>query len=211
VRVWDAITGAECGVLRSPDRRIGEIAFSPDGKTLAVASGAMIRLWELSTRRVVFQLPMGAASVLFSPDGGTLVTGSHDGTIHCWDAGTGRELRRWRGSGGAMITSLAISVDGSQLVSGDSDGLIRLWDAATGEPRFRRIGHATAVRSVALSPGGKMLVSAGDDRSLRLWDVAACREIFTRSLPCPGGGGFGDGFDRPHSVAFAPDGKTVAA
>jgi WD40 repeat protein/transcriptional regulator with XRE-family HTH domain len=69
-------------------------AFSPDGKTLATASGNgndTVRLWDLTTGQQIAILPAGdtspPTSVAFSPDGKTLAVGSDDGTVHLWNVG----------------------------------------------------------------------------------------------------------------------------
>jgi TIR domain/WD domain, G-beta repeat len=66
---------------------VSSVAFSPDGQTLVSGSADNIKLWNLSTGKVVRTLTgyRGAvSSVTFSPDGHTLASGGGDGTIKIW-------------------------------------------------------------------------------------------------------------------------------
>ena len=68
----------------------------------------------------------GITSVAFSPDGGTLASGSSDKTIRFWDAVTGTHIRTFSGHAGG-VTSVAFSPDGRTLASGSADGTVLLW------------------------------------------------------------------------------------
>src|SRR5262249_41814645 len=66
----------------------GEAVFSPDGRTLAAATGTQVVLVEVASgkpRLAVRNLPSGAQYVAFSPDGRQLVTAMHDTTALIWD------------------------------------------------------------------------------------------------------------------------------
>ena len=47
--VWKAETGAQLFTLPNPRELADAIAFSPDGRYLAVPIGRQIRIWDLST------------------------------------------------------------------------------------------------------------------------------------------------------------------
>jgi len=75
-RVWDAVTGESVTQFDFADRVRG-VAFRPDGRRLAVASGSAVSVWDLTTRRKVFELdgdfgPVTMLKVAYSPDGGQL-------------------------------------------------------------------------------------------------------------------------------------------
>src|SRR5262249_40400283 len=110
------------------------VAFSPDGKTFAVASQTgIVRLWDLASGDLLASFRGHTSSVLclaFSPDGKTLATGSEDRTARLWDTATGQEKVTLKAHT-AAVRSLAFSPDGSTLATASADGTVRLWRAST--------------------------------------------------------------------------------
>jgi WD40 repeat protein len=88
VRVWDVATGAEKVRLRNHAPDIRAVAFAPDGKTLAVASGdGSVKLWDLASGTAA-DLPahgFGPLALTFAPGGRRLAVGVYDVTL--WGTG----------------------------------------------------------------------------------------------------------------------------
>jgi WD40 repeat protein len=75
--------------MRQESKAYG-VAFSPDGKLLAVAcANNLIRVWAVATRQEIAELSGHkdyVHQIAFSPDGTRLVSASGDRTLRVWDS-----------------------------------------------------------------------------------------------------------------------------
>ena len=169
-RTWHLPDGA---TARLGKGTIRDIAFSPVGPYLAVASSIGVWLYEVATSRALMLMPTASwvLSVSFSPDGSTLASGSWDNTVRLWAVATGEAIATLEGHT-SWVHSVSFSPDGATLASGSEDGTVRLWAVATGEAIATLEGHTHRVLSVSFSPDGATLASGSGDGTVQLWDVA---------------------------------------
>ncbi|MEU1292023.1 helix-turn-helix domain-containing protein [Streptomyces sp. NPDC005840] len=201
-------------VLTSDDV-INGIAFSPDGRLLAIGTGRL-QLWTVATGRPLgkaLPAPGGAVTaVVFSPDGRTLAIAGTTGTVRLWNVAdpthpvpVGPTLT---GPASGYAQAIAFSPGGETLVTGNDDQTLRLWDVrdpAHPAPLPKLSGFKSYVFSVAFSPDGHILAAGSADHTVRLWDMS--RPTAPRSLGPP----LAESDDTVYSIAFSPDGRTLAA
>ena len=211
-RLWDVSALLDTGstardpaaasiVLAGHDGPIWDVAFSSDGQWLVTGSvDATARLWDISalldtgvtapdldaTSIVLRGHEEWVRTVVISPDGHWLVTGSEDHTARLWDIpallGTGSTAPDPDAASIVLrghediVFAAAISPDGRWLATGSSDNTARLWDLTAPNPAAAPIilrGHGGPLWAVAISPDSHWLATGSEDATVRLWDLTA--------------------------------------
>jgi WD40 repeat protein len=193
------------------------VAFSPDGKRLAVSAsggsyGGRLKIWEISSTADSIDIAArrGSWILAISPDSKSIIGVGGSGRtfdLNLWDAHT-REVRQsFREQ--PRIDSVAISPDGTLLAGGlwiektadmPAKAAIRLWDLKTGTMLKTIDAHPRSIYALAFNPDGKRLAS-GSDTTIKVWDVQNGVELATlnghrSSVQC---------------LAFSPDGTRLAS
>ncbi|MFI9816544.1 serine/threonine-protein kinase [Saccharothrix variisporea] len=151
------------------------IAFSPDGKTLAVPlSAGKVGLWNLVDPGAELTILPGhdgiAIDADFSPDGTILATGGSDRVVRLWRVRDGQQVGELTGSD-STIRRVAFSPDGKSLATAGQDTVVRLWNVADRRFLARLDRHEDQLNDLDFDSKGERLVSAGADGVARLFHL----------------------------------------
>ena len=184
---------------------IHNVAFSPDGKTLATGDGnGVVRLWETRTGQLKRSIPAHtnwAFSIAWRRDGKLFATGGGDDLVQLFDASSPiQPLKTFAGHAGD-VHAVVVTPDGRSMVSAGDDRQIIVWDIGRGAAKREWTAHQLQIPTLAISPNGNILASGSRDTSIRLWSLRTGKRQDTLI------GHSGDVM----SVRFSPDGKTLAS
>ena len=227
VTLWNAKTYARLNEkpIKKHFSGVTAMAFHENDDGAILASGAAdgtIVIWN-AVEKVALSEPFKAhsssvSSLVFSPDGRTLASGSWStGEIVLWDISTPEKLAKPLQVGDPLdyegissIICLAFSPNGEILAAGDGNYSIVLWDVETHEPfgedgKERLTGHDGSIYGVAFTPDGQTLASGSYDDDLILWDVSEPENPEQKGETLEG---------HPvdiETIAISPDGRTLAS
>ncbi len=193
---------------------INDLAWSPDGTMLVAASPLGVWLYDPKDLKASPHLLEGhtrdVLSVIFSPDGKTILSASQDGTVKIWDVATAsltRTVAMWSDFSyevgeqkrDAEVWSIAFSSDGKQLAAGAYDGKIRLWNPTEGSQKSILQGHTRQISTLTFNADGTLLASNSVDGAIIVWDVETGSQRFALQAQTS-----------EQRLVFSPDGKTLA-
>jgi WD40 repeat protein len=216
VRLWDIATGQQRTGFKFQTPLVPDttthvwttgLAFSPDGKTLAVgAIDGVARLLDAATGKALHEMTghtgwIVIRGVLFAPDGKTLATAGTDGSVRLWNPATGESIATLQGHQ-HQILAISFSADGKRLVSSsDEEGRVQIWDVAAEDiVGTLRVGQGM-IETLSFSPDGRVLGTGGFNGVIRLFATQtgdASRQVE------------GSAAASQQELAFLPDNRIVA-
>lgn len=197
------------------------LAFSPDGGLLASSSWSQggtpkksIIIWNPNTGEEIRSLAgsVGCRDVIFSPDGGKLISSCGKG-IQIWNSKTGEQLLTFYPElpvetialdpQGKILATVDLNTTGGQ--AGEESNAIKLWNLNTAgaQPLRTLKGHNRDINKIAFTQDGQFLVSgsfiSGEEAegTIKIWDWQQGKSIRTQ------------GYDG-ESFSLSRDGKLIA-
>ncbi|MDE0638660.1 MAG: hypothetical protein OXI43_22700 [Candidatus Poribacteria bacterium] len=216
--IYDAESGIEVAFLKQPGQGFGKVAISPDGNTLACATGmsgqGKVQLWDITEGKVITTLPspVGISSLFFSKDGTILACAGYFGRVHVWELGannthmlvtdTKLNERSWDTTRLVELSPdrrfLAVSSEDWQ----NRNFQIEIYDAANGKQLHTLTGHTRWIKSLAFTSDSKTIVSGDEYESIRMWDPET--GLLKSTLKWRRG-------TSTYSMVFSPKGKFLAS
>lgn len=167
--------------FKSPDHRVQDVAFSPDGKLIAAGYGFYddggVTVWNIANKSIVAaplgtKYKSGIKRVAFSSDGRLFAVASDRGDVLLWTVGAWRSPKTVL-TGRGDTTDLSFSPDGGKIAY-SSDKAAIVCDVASGKTTVIATAKNDfdSFTGISFSPDGKSVIVFGDN-SIRVWDAAA--------------------------------------
>jgi WD40 repeat protein len=186
--IWDPVT---CRPLLSARHRGGVqgMAFSPDGRWLALASATFgigieqapegessFRIWDLAQAKEALRVVAASTFQAVDLSGGEqpLAAVGWSRGVDLWDISRRELMTRLRFA--QPVTAVAFSPGGELFAAGGRDGAVRVWDVRRRRERAH-FSHDEGVTSLTFGRGGSLLITGSRDRTVRIWDLTAGREV----------------------------------
>jgi len=217
------VTGSQAGVkqLSWPDLKIErtiptelfnvhDLAFSPDGKMLAVAGGSpaekgAVELFQWPNAKLIHRFSPHKDvihAVAWSADSGTIATASADQLAKLHDS-NGKTKLTLEGHSRGVLAVVFLPGD-KQVVTAGPDETLRIWDLSTGKLERNLSHHTKAVTGLAIRPkvekttAEPILASISDDRTVRIWQPTLGRMARFARVP-----------SEPRAIVWTADGSTI--
>jgi WD40 repeat protein len=175
-RLWQISSGQEIGSPLKLGGPVEAMAFSSDGRTLALGcKDWKVYLWRRGMDafsgdpQLLFHLAP-VTSVAFSPDGRMLATGSKDGLARVWEVETGNLLSAPLQHLGE-VDAVSFNPNGRTILTAGREPSARLWRIAPTFQNGKTFPGPSWVSSLAFSPDGRLMALGGDEGTTQVWDI----------------------------------------
>ena len=196
---WHLPEGAK---MRLGKGGANEIAYSPDGTKLAVASAIGIWIYDAETGEELNLITgkiSSNTSIAITSDGNLIVNDIGNRNLSLWDVNTGMHRHTFPLHNYYNTKISAFSPDGKILASWFAGPVIRLWDTESGTEIYPITRVSGFPHAITFSPDGRILAGAFRENYFLLWDVDTGHVLHLIEHT-----------DRVNCLAFSPDGKMIA-
>jgi WD40 repeat protein len=184
------------------------VAFSNNGRRLAIASGDFASVWDVTTGRQLLKASHAASSETLTPqqwivnaaissDGEFLAYAARgDKLARVWNVETGRQILELKHD--SAVAAVSFNSDGTKLGTGSYDGTARVWELPSGI-ELERAAQAGGAEVVVFSLTGSRFAAGGVDGSVSVSETRRADRPASFDLPAD-----------VRSLAFSPDGRRLA-
>jgi WD40 repeat protein len=200
ILVWEVANGRRHQILKCAKASSEALAFTPDGKILAVGDGnGQIQFLQNpmgGNARPPIQDHEGIEAITFSPDGKHLFSFGETGlSIRTWP-----ELRRESFIAVTNISSFGLNRDGTKFAVGTEDGRVTVWSIGKDKPtKTLDLESGNWSNALAFSHDDRLLVSGNGHNSITIWDLEYGTQIQTLM----------NHQEQVLNVGFLTDGQTI--
>ena len=209
IAIWDPLTGQLRQRLTGFTHAVVALAFSLDGKMLAVAGGeptveGEVKVFEVDSWKQIMDLKNGHSDTIygicFSPDHKMLATASADKFIKVWEIPSGKFVKSFEGHTHHVL-DVGWMADGKLLASAGGDNTVKIWDFEKGEQVRTINAHAKQVTRLLFVGKKGEFITGGGDNAVKKFNATSGGNI----------GNYGGATDFIYAIGASPDGLIIAA